>query len=479
MEAIARQIQPLISTPIFSWGKTEISLYTLFSIAFVILLISVTANFLSRLLKRSLALTLKLDRGTLEAIASIFNYLILGLGIIITLQTAGINLSSFAVLAGVLGIGFGLGLQNITSSFVGSLVLLFEQTIKVGDYIEVEGLAGTVEKISIRSTLVRTTDNMFVIVPNLQLIEHKTINWSYGGHTCRIHLPITIAYDSDTLLVTEALLVAARADARVLVDPEPEVWLREMGDHGLKFELLIWINQPEMSLPIKSAVYFQIEQELRHRQIIVPYPQLELHLRGENHLSQNLKLKLEQLAEPNPTSLSKRSLADLLRQITYFEQCTEAELRSLIASGYRQNYTVSEFVCHQNEPSEEFFIILSGAVEVISAQTGECLAQLGQGEFFGEISVLMGIPRTASIRAITSTTLFVVSQKQLAQLMSNHPNLSEQIAQKLTERQQVLVELGILKMEDLNRKEPAVIDWVRSRLTMLFGIQFAKKTPLD
>jgi len=82
MEAIARQIQPLISTPIFSWGKTEISLYTLFSIAFVILLISVTANFLSRLLKRSLALTLKLDRGTLEAIALIFNYLILSLVIL-------------------------------------------------------------------------------------------------------------------------------------------------------------------------------------------------------------------------------------------------------------------------------------------------------------------------------------------------------------------------------------------------------------
>ncbi len=475
MEAIAHQLQPILNTPLFSLGKTAFSLGGLISIAISIFFLYLGANLLSRLLKRSLSLAFRLDRGGLEAISAIFNYVVLGLGIVIILQTAGINLSSFTVLAGVLGIGFGLGVQNLTSSFVGSLVLLFEQTIKIGDYIEVEGLAGTVEKISVRSTLIRTTDNMFVIVPNLNLIEHKTINWSYGGHTCRIHLPIVIAYDSDPLLVTEALLIAARAESRVLSEPEPEVWLNGMGDHGLKFELLVWINQPEMSLPIKSALYFRLEQELRLRQIELPFPQLELHLRDGVAKERSLKRRLRE-EKLDAANLSTRSLAELLHQVTYFQECDQTELRSLIASGYRQTYQPGVVICYQNEPSEEFYIILSGVVEVISEQSGEFLAQLGKGEFFGEISLLMGIPRTASVRAISSTTLFVMGKKQLEKLMLNYPNLSEQIAQKLSERQQSLIEMGILRLEDLNRKESDVIDWVRSRLNALFGIQFDKNS---
>jgi potassium-dependent mechanosensitive channel len=476
MEAIAHQLQPILNTPLFSLGKTSFTLAGLLSIAISILLLSLGTNLLSRLLKRSLALTLRIDRGGLESIGSIFNYLVLGLGIVIILQTAGINLSSFTVIAGVLGIGFGLGVQNLTSSFVGSLVLLFEQTIKVGDYIEVGGLAGTVEKISVRSTLIRTTDNMFVIVPNLNLIEHKTINWSYGGHTCRIHLPITIAYDSDPLVVTEALLIAARAEPQVLSDPEPEVWLNGMGDHGLKFELLVWINQPEMSLPIKSALYFRLEQELRSRQIELPFPQLELHLGDGVAKERSLKrrFKAEKSMESDSLNLSTKSLAELLHQVTYFQECNATELRSLIASGYRQTYKPGVFICHQHEPSEEFYIILSGVVEVMSGQSEEHLAQLSKGEFFGEISLLMGIPRTASIRAISSTTLFVMGKKQLENLMQNYPNLSEQIAQKLSERQQSLIEMGVLRLEDLNPKENTVIDWVRSRLNSLFGSQFDK-----
>lgn len=465
MLEILSQLEPIITTPIFTWGRVQFSIYTLFSIAIAALIIAVGANLLSRLLKRSLALTFKLDRGTLESTTTIANYCFLGLGTIIFLQTIGIDLSSLAVFAGVLGIGFGLGVQNFTSSFISSLIILFEQTIKVGDYIEVEGLAGTVEKISIRSTLIRTVDDIFVIVPNLQLIANKTINWSYGGHRIRIHLPIVIAYHSDPLLVTEALLEAARSDSRVLRQPEPEVWLKGMGEHGLQFDLLLWINQPELSMPIKSAVYFRLEQELRLRQIEIPYPQLDLHIKERQRVPK--PKPTEDIASPR---ITRRSLAELLRQVTYFQDCDETQLRSLIASGYRQTYQSGEFICHQDEPSNEFYIILSGAVEVISMPKAQVLAQLGKGDFFGEISLLMGIPRTATVKAIAPTTVFVIGKRHLQQLMQNYPQFSEQIALKLSERQQILIESGILQLESLVSKETAVFDWVRSRLSALFNI---------
>ncbi|MDX1977964.1 MAG: mechanosensitive ion channel [Pseudanabaenaceae cyanobacterium bins.68] len=467
MLQILRQLEPIITTPIFSWGKAQFSLYTLFSIAIAALVIALSANFLSRLLKRSLSLTFKLDRGTLESTATIANYCFLGLGTIIFLQTIGVDLSSLAVFAGVLGIGFGLGVQNFTSSFVSSLVILFEQTIKVGDYIEVEGLAGTVEKISIRSTLIRTVDDIFVIVPNLQLIANKTINWSYGGHKVRIHLPIVIAYHSDPLLVTEALLEAARSDSRVMSQPEPEVWLKGMGEHGLQFDLLVWINQPELSMPIKSTIYFRLEQELRLRQIEIPFPQLDLHIK-ERQRSAHIKPKPTE--DTSAHKFTRRSLAELLRQVTYFQDCNETQLRSLIASGYRQTYQLGEFICHQDEPSNEFYIILSGSVQVISMPTGQILAELSKGEFFGEISLLMGIPRTATVKAIAPTTVFVIGKRHLQQLMQNYPQFSEQIALKLSERKQALIESGILQLEGLAPKETAVFDWVRSRLSALFNI---------
>ncbi len=121
-------------------------------------------------IKKLLLIPMGLDRGSREAIASVIIYIIATLGILITLQRAGIYLRTLTVLAGVLGIGIGLGLQNIASNFISGLTLLFEQPIKVGDFIEVDNLLGTVESISIRSTIVRTLDGIFVIVPNIKFV---------------------------------------------------------------------------------------------------------------------------------------------------------------------------------------------------------------------------------------------------------------------------------------------------------------------
>ncbi|MCL1490478.1 MAG: cyclic nucleotide-binding domain-containing protein [Pseudanabaena sp. Salubria-1] len=132
-------------------------------------------------------------------------------------------------------------------------------------------------------------------------------------------------------------------------------------------------------------------------------------------------------------------------------------------------------ICRDGDPSEEFYIILSGAVEIFSERNNQAIATLRDGEFFGEISLLTGTPRTATVRAlVVNTVLFVVERQQLQKLLSEHKELGEQIAVKLSERQQVLISLGLLNEEELQRSQYAALTWVRDRLNNLFGINLGK-----
>ena len=496
MDVLLKNLYEIFTAHILDIGGTKFSIASIATVIGLILLTFFLSKFISELIRRSLLTRLRINRGLQEAITVFIKYVLITLSSVIILQTAGINLSSLAVIAGVVGIGIGFGLQNLASNFISGLVLLFEQTLKVGDYIEIGELKGTIEKISIRSTILRTDDDVFVIVPNQRFIENNTVNWSYEGHTCRIHIPLSVDPDTDLLILTEALLTAARHEPLVLSNPSPEVRFKAFEQESLVFELLVWIDIPDANEQIRSSLNFRIAYEIRERAIKVPLPTRELvfrnpevikqalhpsHLESNLESNENLSKKKQISAEPIssistiPTDLSTRNLRDLLRQTSYFERCTEVELFALIAKGYRKHFDINEVICREDEPSEEFYIILSGAVEVFSEKNDQAIAKLGAGEFFGEVSLLTGTPRTATVRALEfDTILFVVERQQLQKLLSEHTELGEQIALKLAERQQVLISLGLLNEEELQKSQSNVLSWVRDRLNILFGISLGK-----
>jgi potassium-dependent mechanosensitive channel len=482
LEETVAELSNIFNTPLFEFSGTQYSI----SLVFVLLLVTVTVFVVSRILsewiKRRLLVKVKLDRGTREVIATLIRYVLTLLGLIIVLQTAGVDLSSLTVLAGVLGIGLGFGLQNLASNFISGLTILFEQPIRVGDFIEVNELLGTVENISIRSTTVRTLDGVFVIVPNIKFVENNVVNWSYRDPRSRLHISIGVEYGTDPLLVTEALLTAARREPKVLSEPAPKVWFRGFADSDMQFELLVWINQPTESDPIKSSINFLIEREFRRRNIQIPYPQRDLYIRNiedfktlfredtTNSIDNGSKPLPESASEFNYSadfiSHSNLALRDLLRRISYFEQCGDTELWQLIEYGYRQLYPKGQVVCREGSPGESFYIILKGSVEIFSKKVEQYIATLNEGEFFGEMSLLMGIPRSATVRTLEDTLLFVVEKNDLQKLLNDHQQLADQIAQKLVERQQTLKEMGIL----VDSSEEAPFERIRKRLQTLFGI---------
>ena len=469
----------LFAAPLFEVGNNRYSLSLIVTLIVVSVAVFWVSRAVSNLINRRLLVRLGFDRGSRAVVTTIIRYLLTAIGFVIVLQTAGVNLSSLTLFAGVLGIGLGFGLQNLASNFVSGLTLLVEQPIRVGDFIEIDKLLGTVESISIRSTTVRTLDGVFVIVPNIRFVENNIINWSYRDPRCRLHVPVGVAYGSDTLIVTEALLAAARKDPKVLTDPSPRVWFKRFGDSALDFELLVWINQPTEIEPIKSSLYFTIDRELRQRSIEVPFPQQDLNIRNLGQLAHLFQrdgaidgngkhAEKDSLSSrrPTPKAPNNLTLRDMLRRISYFEQCNDEELLQLIEYGYRQLFPADQLVCEEDTPGESFYIILNGSVEIFSKRAEQYIATLNEGEFFGEMSLLMGIPRSASVRTLEDTVLFVIERNDLQTLLQDHRGLADQIAHQLMERQQTLREMGILS--EFSEETP--FNKVRKRLQTLFGI---------
>lgn len=468
---------------LFTFAGEKFSFGSITELIIQAIAVLVIAGTTKQLLKQRILPSFGLEVGTRESLSAITSYIVTIIGLLIVLQTTGINLSSLAVFAGALGIGFGIGLQNLASNFISGLTLLFEQPIKVGDYIEVDKLAGTVEQIAIRSTTIRTINGVVVIVPNSRFLDNNVVNWSYGDPNCRIVIKVRVVEESDSLTVMEALLTAARQESRVLSSPSPEVYFKGPKKDTLRFELLVWIQTPAEMDSIKSALQFLIETEFRDRAIDTKSAATTVVLENLPTLAALLQLPTQQARNGSmanavarhaaPTTASDQPiggwmLRDLLRKVSYFQQCGDVELRQVIEKGYRKKLAIGEIICRENDPGDSFYIILSGAVEVFVESIAQQVAVRKTGEFIGEMSLLMGSPRTATLRTLEETILFVVDRDNLQSLLQKHQELADKIAEELSQRQETLKSLGITI--GTTNKEETPFNQIRKRIQAIFGI---------
>ncbi len=240
-----------------------------------------------------------LNRSLQYAISQVASNAVLVIGVLIVVTNTGINFGALAVFAGAIGVGIGVGLQTIASNFISGLVILAERPIALGDRVEVGNVTGQVEKIRARCTIIRTNDNISMIVPNSKFIEEPVTNWTYGDPRVRFRIPIGVAYGSDLEVVREALVAAGRETEHTLEDPAPSVFLEKFGDSSIDFELVVWSS--EMSYRprrYKSDLYFAIARKLKEAGIEIPFPQRDLHIRS-GVLPITRGSRASEAAEPN------------------------------------------------------------------------------------------------------------------------------------------------------------------------------------
>ena len=260
-----------------SLGGTKITLLGLIQIILVIFVFLIVSRVLRKILQQRVMPRFKLAEGAQFVILRLIHYILIVIGMLFAINLVGIQMTSLAVIFGLLGVGIAFGLQNITSNFVSGIILLFERPVGVGDYIEVGGAMGRVQAINMRATTVITRNNITLIVPNSDFISGTVTNWSVGDAKVRINVSVGVAYGSDTELVTRLLLEAADGHPDVLKEPKTDVLFREFADSSLNFDLRVWILNPMGRFKIISDLNYSIDDAFRYNNITIPFPQRDVH----------------------------------------------------------------------------------------------------------------------------------------------------------------------------------------------------------
>ena len=266
--------------PLITIGDKTYSILQIILLLLVIIGVWFGVRSFIKLLQFHVFSKLGTDKALQQVISFISQYLLTFFGVLIVLQIWGVDVSSLAIFASALGVGIGFGIQNIANNFISGVIITVEQPIKVGDFVEIKGLQGTIKHIGARSTEILTLDQVAIIVPNSSFLENEVINRRHGNSVTRLQIPVGVAYGSDITKVQTALLEAATAHHDVLYRPKPEVRFQEFGDSSLNFNLLVWTKEPQKQPKIKSDLNYGIHANLLRHNIEIPFPQRDLHLRS-------------------------------------------------------------------------------------------------------------------------------------------------------------------------------------------------------
>ena len=286
-EALLYDGWKFVNQPIFTLNGTDISIFKI-AVALLVFIF----GFLFGLLYKSKIKNLTSNRrsfspSTRTLLANLGFYTIVTISFFVALNILGVKLSSLALVAGALSVGIGFGLQNIVSNFVSGLILMFERSIKIGDYVEIGEHRGYVTDIRMRSTTINTNENIDIIIPNQSFIEGNVINWTMSDSVRRFSIPFGVAYGTDAHRVIDIVIDAVnRSEVADTIVEDPlrttRVIMTEMADSSVNFELLVWVKGDKLHKPKRTASEFLIiiYDALYENNIEIPFPQRDLHIRS-------------------------------------------------------------------------------------------------------------------------------------------------------------------------------------------------------
>jgi small-conductance mechanosensitive channel len=269
-------------------GKTGFSVWDLLKGLVVVTVFVLVTSLIARTIERRVMTLSNVALSTRIGISKFAHVLLISMGVLLGIRSAGVDLTALTVLTGAIGLGLGFGLQAIASNFVSGFVLLMDRSIKPGDVISFTGHTGTstenfgwVQELRGRYVVVRDRDGVETLVPNQNLITNPVINWSYSDRRVRLKLPVRISYRDDPEVALQVLLQAAAGNIRILHEPAPVSRLMQFGDHGMDLELRFWISDPENGVNnVRSEVNRAIWRLFRQHHITIPVTQHEVQMRS-------------------------------------------------------------------------------------------------------------------------------------------------------------------------------------------------------
>ncbi len=264
-------------------GQTEVTNVTLGALLLAMAVTLVTAlagRNLPGFLEITVLRRFSMDAGSRYAMATLFQYAIVIVGLLVAVNLIGLHWSSIQWLIAAVGVGLGFGLQEIFANFVSGLVILFERPVRVGDTVTVGTLTGTVSRIRIRATTITDWDNKELVIPNKTFITETVINWTLTDDITRLIVKVGVSYDADADLVEKLIYEAIRAEPVALETPAPSVFMVGYGESAVLFEARVFYHDLYNLLPLQHALYRRIHESFDANGVEIVFPQQDLHIRS-------------------------------------------------------------------------------------------------------------------------------------------------------------------------------------------------------
>ena len=262
-------------------GGLRVSLLTVTKGVLSLTILLWAASLASKLFERRITRVSQITPRARVLLGKLLKTTLVSLAVLLSLVSIGIDLSTFALFTGALGVGIGFGLQRTVSNLFSGVVLLLDKSIKPGDIIEVGGTYGWVSSLGARYVAVETRDGTEFLIPNEDIITHQVINWSHNDERVRLKVPVRVPHDSDLDQVIALMREAASRPHRILTSPAPNVLILSFGESAIELEMRFWIADAQHGVHnVKSEVLYEVWRLFRQEGIQIPYPKRDLYVRS-------------------------------------------------------------------------------------------------------------------------------------------------------------------------------------------------------
>jgi small-conductance mechanosensitive channel/CRP-like cAMP-binding protein len=321
--------------------------------------------------------------------------------------------------AGVAGLVLGLALQDTLGNLFSGFAIYFGGQFKAGDWLLIEDHHAQIVEVNWRSTRLRTIDDIYLDIPNSNITKQTVINYDYPSKLHAMLLEIGVEYDAPPAKVKDVLIEAALSCPHVLREPRPNVYLKEFGDWAITYELRFWINDHRLHKDAYSEIRTNLWYALKRHDITIPYP-----IQGEYS---------QEFRKPPETGDAVR---EALKQAVFYPCLTEAQFEGILNTAKCVTFGGGENIITQGDAAGPMYILISGQADVLVTSEGHttCVARIGCGDCIGEVSVLTGEPRSATVRAVGDCQAVEVSKATLTPVAATSPDFLEALSVLLAQR---------------------------------------------
>lgn len=352
-----------------------------------------------------------------KLIKDVVVFLLFVVGLLLILKYyLGLRVSGLLASTAVLTVVVGFALQDVLGNLFSGIVLNFEDSFKIGDWVRIGEREGRVEQFGWRSFKVRTIDRELIVLPNQAASKAEVLIYGSGGKPVALRVSFGAGYGDSPDRVEAAVLSALRDLPGVRAEPPPLVQLAGFGDFSVNYEAKFWIDEYERHRRIASAARRRIWYAFRRQGIEIPFPKRDVYLKQERR-----------------EELSPEQVAAALRGNDVLAVLAAPDLQALLESVRQRVFGAGETVIHEGEAGDQFFHIYTGAMEV--RKNGRFVARLGPGDFFGEIALVTGDKTNATVAAERESVVLIVPSSRFRQVVDMNEAMARKLAEVITHRQ--------------------------------------------